>query len=839
MPGFVKSHPQTYQKLLELFPFLAAKNRDADLETILDELTLIDVSLNRQLYAQGRAVDRVIFVVEGKVEEKHTVTLPQAAAHQMTIRHAGPGTLLALHEVLYREPHNTSGRALEDCELVALEIRQFNRLLYRFPDLRSAMAPLKIINRLRTMPLLARSDLVTISYLAEACTTKKVAKDDVIYNAGDKADTIYMIDCGQVKLESENSPLIWLGNGAEFGLGQPFAASGDNIPPLDHAAIAQCSTELLVLTRQWFVSMTGRNPEQMIGRLRRQRKRVVDELALIGEFSEDQRTQLLGFMSHDVIPNTYVMVQQHEPVNTLLVLMHGFNGALHAVDNKNQPLPSTNIRGLTYFNEAALLGRAVADSSIEAEANSQWMRLHKDDFSVFLSQPGNHRLEGTLARGPQKAADETKKDVKPKWDWLQPGERVRLEVRRHWLALLRTMSPAMVLAVIDAALMVMFWSDGLSLDLLDLGPVALTTLIFLFMLWWGVTDYTNDFLLITDLRLVHQEEIKWFSHRQHVMLLEKIENASVEAGFWGRIFNYGNIKVQSASRSESIRFDRVDSPTDVKAAIERAREERKQQYGSTGKRTIFTALENRLGMAIELRPRVLPPGPPPFAPTMRNLVAWWHHLRRGRYQLRYENERIRWHKHWAILFSKVFFPLLIALGGLFAMPIVWWIQPAGELSIGVLATITIFSVIAAATCLWIVEDWRNDVYVIDRSQVYDIEETPFLFKRQEKSAGLGQVLDITTNLPSPIHHILNFGDVLLNTAGTDGQFTFYNVPDPQGVAEVIQRRIDDFRHQDEQRAARQRAQELPEWFDAYHRLDSEADLDSENESQSDARSPRR
>jgi hypothetical protein len=44
------------------------------------------------------------------------------------------------------------------------------------------------------------------------------------------------------------------------------------------------------------------------------------------------------------------------------------------------------------------------------------------------------------------------------------------------------------------------------------------------------------------------------------------------------------------------------------------------------------------------------------------------------------------------------------------------------------------------------------------------------------------------------------------------------VPDPRGVAVEIQRRIEDFRYRAEMARARQRAQELPDWFEMYNRL---------------------
>ncbi len=74
------------------------------------------------------------------------------------------------------------------------------------------------------------------------------------------------------------------------------------------------------------------------------------------------------------------------------------------------------------------------------------------------------------------------------------------------------------------------------------------------------------------------------------------------------------------------------------------------------------------------------------------------------------------------------------------------------------------------------------------------------------------------DIPTPLHYLLNFGNVRLQTAATQGDFTFDWVPDPRGVADEVQRRIEEYRYRMEMARAQQRAQELPDWFEMYNRL---------------------
>lgn len=58
----------------------------------------------------------------------------------------------------------------------------------------------------------------------------------------------------------------------------------------------------------------------------------------------------------------------------------------------------------------------------------------------------------------------------------------------------------------------------------------------------------------------------------------------------------------------------------------------------------------------------------------------------------------------------------------------------------------------------------------------------------------------------------------LQTAAADGDLTFDYVPNPRAVKEEIRRRIENFHRQKELEQAKQRAQELPDWFETYDRL---------------------
>jgi hypothetical protein len=183
------------------------------------------------------------------------------------------------------------------------------------------------------------------------------------------------------------------------------------------------------------------------------------------------------------------------------------------------------------------------------------------------------------------------------------------------------------------------------------------------------------------------------------------------------------------------------------------------------------------------------------------------------------DERIIWRKHWAILLGRTFAPLA-TLFTILALLIGEQLMPPTlqQFVLPLNILLVLIGLWAMGWIAWIVADWRNDTYEIDGKQIADVEKKPLFFSEQRRTALLGEIEHIEVNIPSPLHYLLNFGNVRLSTAATQGEFSFDWVPDPRGVSEEIRRRIEVYRYQQENNRARQRAQELPDWFEMYNRL---------------------
>ncbi len=137
---------------------------------------------------------------------------------------------------------------------------------------------------------------------------------------------------------------------------------------------------------------------------------------------------------------------------------------------------------------------------------------------------------------------------------LSQGETIEFEMRPHWRALLVPILVAVaVLAVVS--IITAQWSDWFT-DSSTVNNVgrwvflgAGLLLVFLYairpFLFWFTTQY-----VFTDRRIIIR---KGLVAREGVdMPLSKVQNVSFSMSFWGRIMNYGNLSIDSASDEELV-----------------------------------------------------------------------------------------------------------------------------------------------------------------------------------------------------------------------------------------------------------------------------------------------
>ncbi|MEZ4868899.1 MAG: cyclic nucleotide-binding domain-containing protein [Caldilineaceae bacterium] len=728
--------------------------------------------------------------------------------------------ILGVYDLYYRQRHSTTAYAQDEVRVLEIDASAVERLLYRFPNISKRLARLEIIDRLQTIPLLAGLRKVTLGFLADECQKEQWPADTPIYRMGDLAETLYLIDTGRVELMWGDGQRRWLGNGAAFGLLDEADEAGFGAT-LAHGAVALGPLTTFNLPRTPFVDITGLTYPDRRGRdLYADVDWSISTLPLLQNFTAMQRQKLAGSVNHYLMPRNHIILQQGEINDSLWVLMRKQQAQIHALDSGGEALQSITVEGPAFFGEIALHTDWPIGSTIEAQAGSRWLRLHRRDLEALSEEEGVD-LQRLLRRPAdlEKLPTATQIQFYP---WLQPGEYIEISRRRHWIDLVHKLWPSiaifLVLFILSLAVAVGVLAPSLWIILL----VALGGLVMLGQVVWGLVDYMNDYLIVTNRRVVLQEEVIFFKQWRQEALLDRIQNVDVTVGFNGKLMGYGNINIHTAGQGNAIPFRFVANPDRIREVIFNQRRQRLTHVQAENKVVMQQLLEKRLGLRLQFPERVHLDRPRAAVQSgwAARLGQSWRKLRAYLSPPKPPTNRIIWHKHWFILLSRGIVPISI-LGGILLLFFgqVWTQLAALRAGFFILDLLLILvALVDLGWLAWITADWRNDTYEIDDENVVDIEKKPLFFAEMRREARLGDIENIEVDIPSPLHYILNFGNVRLQTAATQGEFTFDWVPNPRGVAAEIQRRIEAYRQREQVALARRRAQELPEWFDMYDLL---------------------
>ncbi len=809
MPTSSSNAAAARQRLYQHLPIL-----DRSREFFDAGLSVLDYAAGEIFFTRGAPVRQLFFLLQGRVEERSLQRLPTGHMRPHLVRTVEPTPqrplfVLGIYDYLEGQRHSTHAVAASPCQVLTIDTPTFEKLLYHRPELSAALAPLERHEYLRTIPLLGHLSDIEVYYLAEMMEARSVAAQTSIFDQ--PSDMLYILNQGQVAVTQTDGSVVRLANGAAFGW-----------PSLDSSARAVNHCDLLQVQLSVLAGLIGQTEEERGERLRQEIYTTLRQLPLFADpaFTPQILQQLAGYIGHYHVPAHTVLAQQGQVSDSLWILPDTFRAKLHALDERGQSLITTVVQGPAAFGEAALIAQSSVDSTIEAEAGSRWLHLHRSDFQQFLDDTASQLRAKLRVSSNLQALLNT--DTDSRYPWLQDGEIVIWPSHRHWLVLIgKTWLSLLLLSITLMSMMgLRIWPGSqpiLSTGLMLLGTVGLG------MFLWGFYDYWNDYVVVTNRRLIRQEHLFLQSLHLQETGLEQVRNVDISKTFAGQLLGYGLLKVQTAGTQGTISFDFVPDVEAVQRALIGQMSQRRHYREAASKLDIQKHLESRLGLRVYLPTRVYASAPeaPQWQAAPARWGEWLWQLRRPRRVPNAEQDQLVWRKHWAFLVGRLFWPGVWLTSLLFLLLGDLWLLPS---SVSIFITLpTAFLIGFAALMvlgliLWRIADWHNDTYEVTRSEVADVEKKPLFFDEQRRTARLQDIDNIRSELPTTLHYLLNFGNVRLETAAVQGEFTFDSVPNPNGVAAEIRRRIEEARRRDEQERARSRARELADWFELYDRL---------------------
>lgn len=145
---------------------------------------------------------------------------------------------------------------------------------------------------------------------------------------------------------------------------------------------------------------------------------------------------------------------------------------------------------------------------------------------------------------------------------LSKNEQVILVARQHWLVLVGEILSESILTLALIVLVSLVWS------LQDDGRVALGygLLVFpLVSLWRDVLKWVNRQFVVTNRRVIQLEGVL---HKDITdSSLEKVNDVKMVQSIWGRMFNYGDIEILTASELGINLFKRINAPIKFKTVM--------------------------------------------------------------------------------------------------------------------------------------------------------------------------------------------------------------------------------------------------------------------------------
>jgi len=151
---------------------------------------------------------------------------------------------------------------------------------------------------------------------------------------------------------------------------------------------------------------------------------------------------------------------------------------------------------------------------------------------------------------------------------LGENEQILFSTRQHGLVLLGEILSELILAIALGVLITLIWLFWVPNPLVPFGYLLL--LLPLVSLMRDLLIWSNRQFIVTNWRVIQISGV--FNKEVSDSSLEKVNDVRLEQSFWGRMLNYGNIEILTASELGVSKFHKVGRPIHLKTAMLNAKE---------------------------------------------------------------------------------------------------------------------------------------------------------------------------------------------------------------------------------------------------------------------------
>jgi len=544
----------------------------------------------------------------------------------------------------------------------------------------------------------------------------------------------------------------------------------------------------------------------------------LQKIHLFHGLTDDQLLEIGERFTEQSFDTGEIILEQGEKANNMYIIYSGKVRVYRRKEGGVQEL-AVLVPG-DYFGEMEILSpRGTRSANIVALEPTSTLVLSSTDLAEMV------KLFPDIKPTLEIAIESRKLARKLRFNWLGKDEVVYFLARKHTFFLIQTLALPVLSLLIPAFLMIWGVFSG-SVAAVSFGFVTL----FLSLGWivWSYIDWSNDYYIVTNQRVVWLEKVIGLYDSRNEAPLNRILSVGTERDFTGRTFDFGDVIVRTFVGA--IPFRHVLHPKQAARMVEEYWHRTEERSRQAEKEAFKDALRQRLGLlkppekAIE---KAAPVAERKFVfPSLYkpNLVGI---LLGNLFRVRLERGPITtYRKHLFVLVQQVFLPSVILLGLLGLMiarlytlatsPDLALIQtlPDGSRALDTIA-VSLPLLMIPVIFWWIYQyvDWTNDIFRVTNDQIFDIDRKPF-GTEERRAAPLDNILGTYYERIGFLGYLLNYGTVYINVGGT--LFTFEDVLDPASVqSDIDRRRLARVAAKEETERAAERNR-MADWMASYH-----------------------
>jgi hypothetical protein len=517
------------------------------------------------------------------------------------------------------------------------------------------------------------------------------------------------------------------------------------------------------------------------------------------------------FEALQLCTETETIVRQGETGDALYLIYNG-KVTVNAWERRKGQLDTKILATLItgdYFGEEALVTRQKRSATIVAEKGTQLLKLSVQNYKNLVKQFPQMRNNFNIVVRSRRLARRLK------FTWLQPNEIIYYLAGRHPITLLSWIALPSVMFI----LLIFIASLIESIYARPWITMFFGFLLLVNLLWfiWQWIDWSNDYYMVTNDRVVRTEKIiALYDSREEAPLGTIISVNVNSAGFFQRWIGLGDVVVRTFTTQITM-YD-VSYPNQVEAMVMEYWNRTKEKITSSQKDVIKKALREKIYPPPSKPIDEKPPAPEPkresYATTLYQML--FANFLRVRFE---DSNVVTYRKHWFVLLRDTFTQFVLFILLLLA-PVLWANFLGGLMPLSGGSIWTVLLLLVLGWWLYDYVDWVNDVYKVTPDQIIDIYKKP-LGKEQRKSAQLENIMSTSSERRGILGLLLNYGTVRIKV-GVE-VFDFTDVFDPPQVEQDIIRRIASRKNKKAEADKIAEAELMGNWLANYHQISRELD----------------